>query len=198
MHPLVGCHGGLKAPRAEVDVRSGGVGPGAHGVSPGGRGVVGMEPDPGEVRIQSGPHRGLHGVGRAGGHGGGQPVCLLLRRGDLRLGASQHMGKSAHDGGGQRVRVSRSIVGRSQRGEHGGVGDASDDGLPRLADAFLRAGLFCFVLIGRIHSASSSAMTSIEWAFGSPACRCSGRIPMEDLNPCDLLFFEDFRIRSLQ
>ena len=81
---LVGGHGGIEAPLAEVDVPPCGVGPGPHVLS----GVEGagirVEADTGEVRAQPLAHPGLDLLRSAGPlGGGGKPVGLPLRLGDL-------------------------------------------------------------------------------------------------------------------
>ena len=81
---LVGGHGGIEAPLAEVDVPPCGVGPGPH-VLGGAEGAgIRVEANAGEVRAQPLAHPGLdlfRGACPLGG--GGEPVGLPLRLGDL-------------------------------------------------------------------------------------------------------------------
>ena len=80
----MGGHGGIKAPLAEVDVPPCGVGPGPH-VLGGAEGAgIRVEADAGEVRPQPLAHSGLDLLrGACPLGGGGEPVGLPLRRGDL-------------------------------------------------------------------------------------------------------------------
>ena len=84
MNQLVGGHGGVKAPLAEVDIPPCGVGPGPH-ILGGAEGAgIGVEADAGEVGPQPLAHPGLdllRGAGPLGG--GGEPVGLPLRLRDL-------------------------------------------------------------------------------------------------------------------
>ena len=81
---LVGGHGGIEAPLAEVDVPPCGVGPGPHVLSGAEGAGIRVEADAGEVRAQPLAHPGLDLLRSAGPlGGGGKPVSLPLRLGDL-------------------------------------------------------------------------------------------------------------------